>query len=107
MIRIARAPQLRLQQQRSEHQRMSGGLCLYRQRDVRDGLRLYRSTDQVTDALAGVTLTLEGTGTETAEFTIGPDAGGVEGNVRAFLEKYNSVICFVLSGKEHGRPSGS
>lgn len=67
-------------------------------RFILDGLTLYRSTNQVTDALEGVTLTLEGTSTETAEFTIGPDAGGIEEDVQAFLEKYNDVLSF-LRGK--------
>lgn len=60
-----------------------------------DGLTLYRNTNRVTDALEGVTLSLEeATGTETS-FEVAPDTEGITESVKSFIDKYNSVLDYI------------
>ena len=65
---------------------------------ILDGLTLYRSTNAVSDALEGITLSLTQTTTTAADFTVEPDAGGIETEVKDFIEKYNDVLAYI-SGK--------
>jgi flagellar hook-associated protein 2 len=59
-----------------------------------DGLTLYRSTNEVDDALDGVTLTLERTGEETA-FSVGADGDSTKQEVEDFIKKYNAALGFI------------
>lgn len=59
-----------------------------------DGLTLYRSTNEVDDALKGVTLTLSGTGEETS-FSIGADADSTKQEVEEFIKKYNAALTYI------------
>ncbi|MFB3137902.1 MAG: flagellar filament capping protein FliD, partial [Phycisphaerales bacterium] len=65
---------------------------------ILDGLTLYRSSNAVSDALEGITLSLTQTTTTAADFTVEPDAGGIETEVKDFIEKYNDVLAYI-SGK--------
>lgn len=55
-----------------------------------DGLSVTRSTNQITDVLPGVTLTLTGAGTAT--INVAPDPQVAIEKVKAFVEQYNSVM---------------
>ena len=59
-----------------------------------DGLTLYRSTNAVDDALAGVTLSLERTGEQTA-FGVGADGDGSKKEVQDFIKRYNAALTFI------------
>ncbi|MFB3131947.1 MAG: flagellar filament capping protein FliD, partial [Rhodothermales bacterium] len=65
---------------------------------ILDGLTLYRSTNAVSDALEGITLSLTQTTTTAADFTVEPDEEGIETEVKDFIEKYNDVLAYI-SGK--------
>ncbi len=59
-----------------------------------DGLTLYRPTNEVDDALDGVTFSLDTTGEATA-FSIGSDGESVTGSVKKFIKDYNAVLGFI------------
>jgi len=63
-----------------------------------DGLTLTRSSNTVTDALTGVTLTLLGTQAVDATpvtLTAGADESGIKTKVQAFLDSYNTLIKYL------------
>ncbi|ARA94795.1 flagellar hook protein FliD [Rhodothermaceae bacterium RA] len=60
-----------------------------------DGLTLYRDTNQVSDALPGITLTLEGTDTRPYDFSVSPDATSITSEIQNFIERYNEVLGFI------------
>ncbi len=60
-----------------------------------DGLTLYRSSNQVSDALDGLTLDLKKAGDPEAAFRIAPDAESIKEDVTAFVDKYNGVLSFI------------
>ena len=62
---------------------------------VVDGLTLYRSSNQVTAALKGLTINLQQTSEAAEAFTVEPDSEGIVENVKAFLDSYNGVIGYV------------
>jgi flagellar hook-associated protein 2 len=64
-----------------------------------DGLQLVRPTNQITDALEGVTLDLASAQSatdladgKTINVTVGVDKGGVKGNLQKFVDAYNALI---------------
>ncbi|MBX2819998.1 MAG: flagellar filament capping protein FliD [Rhodothermaceae bacterium] len=59
---------------------------------VLDGLTLYRNTNQVTDALEGVTLNLSQTNNTDIEFSVAPDSSGIEAEIEDFIDKYNDIL---------------
>ena len=61
---------------------------------VLDGLTMYRSSNQVTDALDGLTLDLKQTG-DAFDFSVGPDIDAISDQVADFISKYNSIIEFI------------
>ncbi|GIV59759.1 MAG: flagellar hook-associated protein 2 [Rhodothermaceae bacterium] len=61
-----------------------------------DGLTLYRSTNQVTDALDGLTLTLKQAG-DPVDFSVGSDTEGIKGQIKDFIAKYNAVLNLINS----------
>jgi flagellar hook-associated protein 2 len=63
-----------------------------------DGLTLTRSSNTVTDALTGVTLTLLGTQATDAtpvSLTAGADESGIKAKVQTFLDSYNTLIKYL------------
>jgi flagellar hook-associated protein 2 len=64
-------------------------------RFVLDGLTIYRSSNQVTDALDGITLNLLQTTETNADFTITPDTDSIKGQLNDFIKKYNDVLEFI------------
>jgi flagellar hook-associated protein 2 len=61
---------------------------------ILDGLTLYRSSNEVDDALEGMTLTLSSVGEESA-FTVDTDEKAVTGKVEDFIKKYNDAIGYI------------
>jgi flagellar hook-associated protein 2 len=59
-----------------------------------DGLTLYRSSNEVADALDGVTLSLDAVG-EAATFSVGPDGDRIVKDVEDFVKQYNAVHAFI------------
>lgn len=62
-----------------------------------DGLALARSSNTVSDALTGVTISLlsaPGSGT-TVTLTVGPDQAGIKSKVQSFLDSYNTLVKFL------------
>lgn len=59
---------------------------------VLDGLTLYRNTNQITNALEGVTLNLSQTNATDIEFSVAPDSSGIEAELEDFIEKYNDIL---------------
>ena len=62
---------------------------------VLDGLTLYRDSNQVGDALEGMTINLEQSSEALEEFTVQPDAESIKANIEAFIESYNAAIDFI------------
>lgn len=59
-------------------------------------LTFQRSSNTITDAIAGVTLTLSGTtGTGTVAVNVSRDAGAVKTNIKALATAYNEVVKFI------------
>jgi flagellar hook-associated protein 2 len=54
-----------------------------------NGLALTSASNNLTDVVGGVTLTLASTGTSTV--TVSPDTSGIENAVKAFVDAYNGV----------------
>ena len=61
---------------------------------VLDGLTLYRGSNEVDDALAGVALSLDRAGDEAA-FQVGADGDATKKEVEAFIQKYNAALAFI------------
>ncbi|MBO6575818.1 MAG: flagellar filament capping protein FliD [Rhodothermales bacterium] len=59
---------------------------------VLDGLTIYRSSNQVTDALDDVTLNLKEVQSTSLDFTVGPDTEGVRNQIDDFIQKYNTIV---------------
>lgn len=59
-----------------------------------DGLTLFRNTNEVSDAVRGVTLTLRTPG-EAATFSVGSDQDAVTKTVEAFIKEYNAAVEFM------------
>ena len=59
-----------------------------------DGLTLYRSSNEVSDAIDGLTLSLSSVGEATA-FSVGSDNKAVTDSVEGFIKKYNAVLEFI------------
>lgn len=57
-----------------------------------DGLTMYRSDNQVSDALTGVTLNLKEVQTTSLDFSVGPDVEGIKSQVSDFITKYNEIV---------------
>ncbi|MFQ5572044.1 MAG: flagellar filament capping protein FliD [Rhodothermales bacterium] len=60
-----------------------------------DGLTIYRSSNQVTDALEGVTLSLKQTTTTASDFIVEPDSEGIKTQVESFISAYNDILTFI------------
>ncbi len=57
-----------------------------------DGLAITRTTNTITDALSGVTLSLkQADAGVTVNMTIGVDTAALQGNVQSFVDAYNSL----------------
>jgi flagellar hook-associated protein 2 len=61
-------------------------------RFVLDGLTIYRSSNQVYDALSGVTLRLSEVMDAQETFTVGPDTEGTKEQISDFIAKYNALV---------------
>ena len=60
-----------------------------------DGLDFYRDSNNVTDALTGVTLKLLDTTTATETITVVADTEGVKEEVNGFLDAYNEAMSYL------------
>jgi len=65
---------------------------------ILDGLTIYRDSNAVSDALEGITLSLSEVSATATDFTVEPDATGIEDVVKDFIEKFNDVMSYI-SGK--------
>ncbi len=65
-----------------------------------DGLTLYRDSNNVTDAIAGVTMQLLDTFAIDETISITADVESVQGEVDDFLEAYNSALTFLKSNTQ-------
>ncbi len=65
-----------------------------------DGLTLYRDSNNVTDAITGVTLQLLDTFATTESISITTDVDSVKSEVEAFLDSYNAAINFLKSNTQ-------
>lgn len=52
----------------------------------------YSTTNTVTDAIPGVTLTFSGASASPVEFTVGADVDGAVAAIRKFVDQYNAVV---------------
>jgi flagellar hook-associated protein 2 len=73
-----------------------------------DGQTLTRSTNSVSDAIAGVTLNLQSAepGT-TVNLTIARDTNGIESKIGSFVSAYNSVQKFITASTANGSSSST
>jgi len=62
---------------------------------ILDGLTLYRGSNQVSDALTGLTIDLKSINEKAEEFSVGPDTGVMKAKLEDFISKYNDIISFV------------
>ncbi len=60
-----------------------------------NGLTLYRNSNAVTDAIAGVTLTLNETMTSPTDFSVVSDSSSIEADVQDFIDKYNDILSHI------------
>lgn len=60
-----------------------------------DGLTLYRNANSVTDALEGVTLTLQGVGQGEETFAVEPGSDSIKKDIEDFIKKYNDVLGYI------------
>lgn len=60
-----------------------------------DGLVLYRDTNTISDALAGITLTLSRATGQATTVRVGPDAERMRTDLDAFVKAYNDILSFV------------
>ncbi|MDH5668231.1 MAG: flagellar filament capping protein FliD, partial [Nitrospira sp.] len=61
-----------------------------------DPITIQRGSNTITDAIAGVTLTLKDTtGTSTAQVNVTQDAAAVKENIKALASAYNDVVKFI------------
>jgi|GEM_PF-824283 len=60
-----------------------------------DGLMLYRDANTVSDAVAGLTLTLSRATGEETTVRVGPDAERMRTDLDAFVKAYNDVLSFI------------
>ncbi len=61
---------------------------------ILDGLTMYRSSNQVSDALDGLTITLKQTG-DLVDFSVKPDTDGIKSQINDFIKKYNDILTFI------------
>ena len=73
---------------------------------VLDGLTLYRSSNDVDDALDGLTLTLSEVG-DAASFTIGADQETIVEEVNSFITQYNAALDFIRSKTKVDQDAGT
>lgn len=71
-----------------------------------DGLTYYRDTSTVTDALAGVTLKLGNTFTQTETVSVSTDSTAVKDEVSGFITAYNDVISNVRKNAQYDSTTG-
>ena len=71
-----------------------------------DGLTIYRDSNQITDALDGLTLTLKEANAKSYEFSVTPDSSGIEDEVNDFIEKYNDILAYIKSKSNVDGESG-
>ena len=73
-----------------------------------DGQTLTRSTNSVSDAIAGVTLNLQSAepGT-TVNLTIARDTAGIESKINGFVTAYNAVQSFITTNTANGSSSST
>ncbi|MEM9665398.1 MAG: flagellar filament capping protein FliD [Bacteroidota bacterium] len=64
-------------------------------RVVLDGLTIYRDSNQLSDVLDGVTLSLNQTTTGAEAFSVGVDEDALRGEVETFIEQYNNTLNFI------------
>jgi len=62
-----------------------------------DGLSIFRSSNTISDALGGVTLTLKQASTATVSMNISIDTTSLRNNVQSFVDAYNKVQSLVNS----------
>ncbi len=62
-----------------------------------DGLTIYRNSNQVTDAISGVTLTLNETATGPTDFSVVSDSSSIESEIQDFIDKYNDILSYIKS----------
>jgi len=62
-----------------------------------DGLSIFRSSNTISDALGGVTLTLKQASTATVSMNISIDTASLRNNVQSFVDAYNKVQSLVNS----------
>lgn len=60
-----------------------------------DGLTLYRNSNQIDDAITGVTLTLKETSAGPADFTVSTDSDSIEEDITEFIDKYNEILSYI------------
>mgnify|MGYP000285865739 CR=1 FL=1 len=65
-----------------------------------DGLTFYRDSNNVTDALTGVTLQLLDTFSTTETITVNVDTESVKGEVQGFLDAYNEALKFLRTNTQ-------
>ncbi|MGH1364967.1 MAG: flagellar filament capping protein FliD [Calditrichia bacterium] len=63
-----------------------------------DGLTFYRDTNNITDAVDGVTIRLRDVFTSQETITVSADTGAVKAELDSFLESYNEVVDYLRQG---------
>jgi len=60
-----------------------------------DGVSFTRSTNTVSDAISGVTLSLKTETITAVTLTVSNDAGAIQSNIKTFISAYNDVLSYV------------
>lgn len=62
-----------------------------------DGITIYRDTNVINDAIAGVTLTLKQPSTTAVNFTVESDLDSIKDEINDFISKYNELMDYLNS----------
>jgi flagellar hook-associated protein 2 len=72
-----------------------------------DGLTVRRSTNDFSDVLPGVSITVTGITASPVAFTVAPDKDAIRDKVLDFVDAYNKVIDFIQTQNSYDEESGA
>lgn len=70
-----------------------------------DGIAMTRSSNKITDAVDGVTLTLKAKTTTATSFTVGSDTSAVRKKIDSFVTAYNNAVSLMSSQSSYNSDS--
>ncbi len=72
-----------------------------------DGVAMTRGTNNITDAVNGLTIQLMGTSSSPVTLTVSPNSSGIESSVNSFISSYNAVLSYLASQTSTNATTGT